>query len=406
MSKNQEYIARIRYQNDLPPPLLPPKLLNYNVNAVEEVGSSSLLSNLYRKENIRNLLQINNDLGLEIDLVSQPDIFNNNLDSNSDSKQPKLHPNDQVLLRDPGVDRIVKSQPNVSFLRRTEYIGSARSQQLSRSVTPAPQESKKFDPSTLAGQLHSIEATFENATKTLNNPATLRHPLKKNLKAKKAWSVLPDVSRMDQLFTAVRVSTRQGDADPDWLNKAVFRQLTLDMNDNLNWLSIYTLNETDEAKKEKFVKKINELNENLPNEQKDEDLEERFRFLKQGDYEMKPQRLDNTPVSNANTDPISATTEIKEIAIRFDNETNTVYYNPIQLKTELKKRKLQDHYQGIFDDLNIDELNLKIREPTVEELNKRNNKRHKHDDITYESTEHAKDEDEDDLEEIRKSNLS
>jgi RNA polymerase II-associated factor 1 len=374
---------------------------------------------LYRKQNVKNLIEIDDDLGLSIYLTNNPELFDLESDhQKTDQSNVKLHPHDQVLLRDPGIDRAVKGEPNVLFLRRTEYIGSQKSHTTqSKSVTPTPKAggpgSKNSGLSnsinTPVSQLRSIEQTFESATKTLNDFSNFRHPLKKKLKAKKVWSLLPDVSRIDQVFSTIRASNVFDNiSDKTLLEKGLFREFNVNKN-TTSQVSVYTLSDPEQL--EKLNERLNKLDEN----DETNDDEERFNFSKKGDYELKPQRMDNTPVSNAVNDNNAKEflgdneTEIKEIALRFDKENDIVYYNIIQSKSEVKKRKLNEADRQSFEEIDLDELNLRIKEPTVQELNIRNNKRHKFDDINYESIEietkgdkpAEQQEEEDDLDELR-----
>jgi len=380
MSKSQDYIARIRYQNDLPPPPLPPNLLNYKISKEEQIGSSSLLSSLYRKENVNNLIKLNDDLGMPIDIINVPEIFDpskENLKLYSLSENLKLHPNDRILLRDPGIDKITVNQPNVAFLRRTEYIGSSKKQNSSISLSNSKLNNSKSlqEDNTPATQLRSIESTFINSTKSLKNPSILKHPLKKNLKAKKVWSLLPDTSRMDQSFSSIRLlgsasSSNRGTTSNEF-NTSIFRPVELEQAD---WMSFYTTNE----ESSKIVKRtIDDLNENVPNDNIDENLP-RFKYIKKNDYDMKA---------------IAVEGGIKDIALRFDHKKNFVLFNPIASKAELKRHRLHDSLKELVEQVDYDEINLRIREPTTQELNIRNAVRHSHDPVNYEAVEEVQDED-------------
>lgn len=367
MSKSQDYIARVRYQNDLPAPPLPPNLLNYNIPEEEQIVSSSLLSSLYRKENVNNLIKLNDDLGLSVDMINVPEAFDV---SKEDSKlyalsdNIKLHPNDRILLRDPGVDKVIAKQPNVAFLRRTEYIGSSKQKDISLPVSRASTPSAQED-NTPATQLRSIESTFTNSTKTLKDISQLRHPLKKKLKAKKVWTLLPDTSRIDQNFSSIRLlgsasSSNEGTTDTEF-HTSVFRPVELEQAD---WMSFYI---TDKDSSKAVKRTIDDLSENVP---KDEAEGPSYKYVKKNDYDMKA---------------IAVEGGIKDIALRFDHENNVVYYNPIQSKAELKRHRLHESLQELVDQVDYDEINLRIREPTTAELNARNAIRHSHDPVNYEA---------------------
>lgn len=382
MSKSQDYIARIRYQNDLPPPLLPPKLLKYSGHDEEQVGSSSQLSLLIRKEGVNGLVSLDNDIGLPLDIIQAPLLFDETSrpkTSDDKEKHSTLHPHDRILLRDPQVEKVAKHQPQVSFLRRTEYTGAVMmgngSSNVSRSVTP--HLSREDD--SPAAQLRAIEATFENATKTLNDLTKIRHPTKKSLKPKKVWNLLPDVSRMDQKFSSVKFGSNSLSKVRDLDYKtALFRQMRLE---DINWMSFYT---TDETTGSRVKRTLDDLEENIPKENTQDS--ESFKYTKVDDFDLHVSRLDG---------------EIQEIALRFDEANGTVYYNPISRKADLKRRKIQESHRELLEERDVDVINLKIREPTVEEFNKKNNLRHEHDSVTYERVE--LNDEEDDLETFSKS---
>lgn len=367
MSKTQDYIAKIRYQNDLPPPLLAPKLLQQHTAAEEKVDSPALLTSLARHEAINNIITIDQDLGLQLDLLSTPTIFSG---ENYISATSKLHPKDRVLLRDPNVGRTVQNnQPNVSFLRRTEYIGSVKnipSAQNSRSSTPVPSAAGKPRAASKANtplDLRSIETTFEQASKTLRDPSQLSHPNRRNLKSKRVWSLLPDTSRLDQQFTTIRFQANTTSE----ISKAQFETLLLReiKVDHDSWMGVYTA----QGETLKQVKsELTDLNENIPVDDLSEN-KPRYKYTKITDFDAKFARIKG---------------DFEDVALRFDPESGKVYYNPITNRADLKKRKLTDFQREEFESKDVGLLNIRIREPTVSELNKRNAIRHAHDSITYE----------------------
>nr|8J8P_P Chain P, PAF1-like protein [Saccharomyces eubayanus] len=110
MSKKQEYIAPIKYQNSLPVPQLPPKLLAYPEAPETNPDSSQLINSLYVKTNISNLIQQDEDLGMPVDLMKFPGLLNK-LDSKLlyGFDNVKLDKDDRILLRDPRIDRLTKT---------------------------------------------------------------------------------------------------------------------------------------------------------------------------------------------------------------------------------------------------------------------------------------------------------
>lgn len=70
---HQDYIARIRYENILPPPPGPPKLLNIPTEGLNYFTSAHFSSRLARQQPLN--IEADAELGMPIDLVGVPGIF-------------------------------------------------------------------------------------------------------------------------------------------------------------------------------------------------------------------------------------------------------------------------------------------------------------------------------------------
>jgi RNA polymerase II-associated factor 1 len=72
---HQDYIARIRYSNALPPPLIPPKLLDIpNMGlASGQYTTPGFASRLVRDQPLN--IEADAELGMPLDLVGMPGIF-------------------------------------------------------------------------------------------------------------------------------------------------------------------------------------------------------------------------------------------------------------------------------------------------------------------------------------------
>ncbi|KAI9885336.1 MAG: hypothetical protein M1823_002881 [Watsoniomyces obsoletus] len=94
----QEYIARVRYSNALPPPDMPPKLLE-----IPNPGSSRWLHPNFLNEMIRKLepnMEADAELGVAIDLIGVPGVFNGDESvMNLPEVSPEPHPDDVALLQ-------------------------------------------------------------------------------------------------------------------------------------------------------------------------------------------------------------------------------------------------------------------------------------------------------------------
>ncbi|KAL8819848.1 MAG: hypothetical protein Q9223_001798 [Gallowayella weberi] len=206
---HQDYICRIRYENNLPPPPGSVKLLDIPIDGLEYYASPGFASRLHRSQPIN--IEADAELGMPIDLVGIPGVFDGD-------------ESDKSLLRPLSELGKPKYQGGgISFLRRTEYISSdtarARSEAAPKS-TPKPANSKlrkpvdtsKDDPINVLRAAvkgfdiaHPEDAYLGNDTtdniKGLEpTPAELeawrnpRHPQKSNLKPLDFYPILPDHS--------------------------------------------------------------------------------------------------------------------------------------------------------------------------------------------------------------------
>jgi len=145
---HQDYIARIRYSNALPPPPNPPKLLdipNTGLSSGQYTGAG-FASRLVREQPLN--IEADAELGMPIDLIGLPGVFDGDekgmLGRNYSMSivrtsrlilwtvilalpnPPAPHPHDRPLLRPLSALGKASSMPSaVSFLRRTEYLTGA-----------------------------------------------------------------------------------------------------------------------------------------------------------------------------------------------------------------------------------------------------------------------------------------
>ena len=83
---HQDYIARIRYENALPPPPGAPKLLNIPTEGLKYYTSAAFSSRLARQQPLN--IEADAELGMPIDLVGMPGIFDGDESCMSDLKKP------------------------------------------------------------------------------------------------------------------------------------------------------------------------------------------------------------------------------------------------------------------------------------------------------------------------------
>ncbi|KAF2731355.1 Paf1-domain-containing protein [Polyplosphaeria fusca] len=123
---HQDYIARIRYSNALPPPPCPPKLLDIPNTGLSsgQYTSAGFASRLAREQPLN--IEADAELGMPIDLVGIPGVFDGDESAiQTVHHPPVLHTLDKALMRHPNqLGKSSSGASGVSFLRKTEYITS------------------------------------------------------------------------------------------------------------------------------------------------------------------------------------------------------------------------------------------------------------------------------------------
>ncbi|KAL4871820.1 hypothetical protein BDV12DRAFT_183400 [Aspergillus spectabilis] len=121
---HQEYIASLRYRNDLPPPDMPPKFLDIPHEGLERFLTPGFASNLARREEPN--IDVDAEGGMPIDLVGIPGLHLGDESAIMAPENPDpIDPADLPLLLT--LEQLKNPAPknaNVSFLRRTQYISA------------------------------------------------------------------------------------------------------------------------------------------------------------------------------------------------------------------------------------------------------------------------------------------
>lgn len=240
---HQDYIARIRYNNSLPPPPGAPKLLNIPTDGLAHYTSAAFASRMAREQPLN--IEADAELGMPIDLVGMPGIFDGDesckfrKSTSSRSRvsrihtdwpstaiqaplhPPPVHPRDKALLRPLASLGKPKFAPaSVSFLRRTEYIsseqGRSRTESNKNLAKPTirkrkPVDASKDDPvNILRSTLKGFDIAYpEDAYKGPDNASDIRgdaptaaeidawnnpkHPSKPGLKLLDSYPLMPDL---------------------------------------------------------------------------------------------------------------------------------------------------------------------------------------------------------------------
>lgn len=410
-SIRQEYIAKVRYINNLPPPPSNPKFLKYNTTEPKSSNQESeeLMTSLFRKENFSSFIeQVDEEYGLNLNLINNTGFLDKGDESviynlkTADNQPVLLHPDDKILLRDAGIGSISKSEPGVSFLRRTEYIAEKQVSKPEEIKQQQQQtENHKVDPES---QLQAVENTFDQAQDTLNNLSSLHHPRRKVLKAVSTWPLLPDTSLMDSKFLNVKFSgsasllrelqtlkrQEKDKYDEEYqrnlLLSTIYKPIT---SEDGEWISLYQL--TDSKKAASLKDKLNSTDRENPSNLLDEDendLEE-FRFKHTKNYDMQYSRY-NKPY--------------EELAIKFvpsgeSKRRRLALYTPISGKITLKKNRASTNTEinRFLKESTVDVINFKLREPNTNELRTMDNIRSEFDPMEYEGEEEEDEEEEGDV---------
>ena len=108
---HQEYIASLRYRNDLPPPDMPPKLLDIPHEGLSRFTGPGFASNLARREEPN--IDVDAEGGMPIDLVGIPGLH---LGDESGKRMP-------LIANEIGTRRLLKKKksqllwlPNIHLL--------------------------------------------------------------------------------------------------------------------------------------------------------------------------------------------------------------------------------------------------------------------------------------------------
>ncbi|GAV56345.1 hypothetical protein ZYGR_0BB01220 [Zygosaccharomyces rouxii] len=371
MSKKQDYIAKIRYDNRLPAPLLPPRLLKYNVNPEEEADSSELITSLYTKTSVTPLIKVNEDLGMPLDLMKIPGMLDH-MDTKYlyDFDGVKLQPEDRMLLRDPGVDKLPKTDiSKVSFLRRTEYISTAitshHHNQIEESKKRAASEMEEEEELLNAPQLlEKVENTFDCMTNDLSN---LQHPVKKKLRAVKTWNLLPDTASMDQNYFLLKMVGSalldKKEKESLALSTAIFRPVELEEDE---WISMYTTEPKDSDILGGEVEK--NLEDNL---QEDPNADKVYKFKRLRDFALKQ------------VPPQGHSGSFGELSLVLNDEKGIAYYKPLRSRIELRRRRVNDVIKPLVREHNLDQINVTLRNPTTQEAKVRDKLRMQFDPIDF-----------------------
>ncbi|KAK3942422.1 RNA polymerase II-associated protein 1 [Diplogelasinospora grovesii] len=420
---HQDYIARIRYSNALPPPPNPPKLLDIPNTGLAsgQYTAPGFASRLSREQPLN--IEADAELGMPLDLVGMPGVFDGDESSiQAPTQTPLIHPHDRLLLRPLstlGKPKI--GEASVSFLRRTEYIsgstvqikssststvflnksssgGNASNAALKRPEKRKAQSSPEPDKGSPAWIRRRIEKSFEVAAAHLADRSKVRHPSKRNVKCVDAFPLLPDLEAFPDsgAYVTVKFSTNpvaSNDVYDTRLLSGIFKPIERSAAEEQAFDAAMAAHERDPAHNPRPSNMMN-YDFFLADAQ---ETAEKFRTKFDVDH---PQR-DSSSLYTSRTPEGSGffkfprirayeTAQEKEmdhdskyddeiiLAYRAQDETETlgrtddsaqraVYYYPVMQRTTIRSQRTKNIARTIGiadeDETHLDELHVKVDEP-------------------------------------------
>ncbi|KAH9967541.1 RNA polymerase II-associated [Russula dissimulans] len=256
-----DLLVKVRYQNPLPAPPCPPKLLDIPTDPKRYTRPEFL--DAATNEALLPMV-VDAECGMPLDLGKWEALWEDGADDralNPDPRNPPLlDPKDQALLLDPtgssadfgrhlGHGNHAGGTPptpaNVSWLRKTEYISRDSSAPTPRAAA-ADITNDAVDISREA-QLASIDSSFA-AARGAEQLGSLRHPTKPRLRAVATYEVFPDADIWANAYDLFRFSERPGERGPELddprLDCAIMRPME---SDGDHFLSYYLTKDDDAA---------------------------------------------------------------------------------------------------------------------------------------------------------------
>ncbi|KLO12734.1 hypothetical protein SCHPADRAFT_997944 [Schizopora paradoxa] len=220
-----DLLFKVRYQNPLPSPPFPPKLLNIPTNP-SRYARPDFVASLANEMQLP--MVVDAELGMPLDLSHWDCLWNDKLDDaelNPDPKAvPLIDPKDAFMLDETSFNTQTNgtssysssgapSTPQVSWLRKTEYIsreGMSRNP-IIHDLTRIEEQAVDV---TREGQIRDIEASFKASGDDFDL-TTIKHPNKPNVTAVESYQVLPDVEIWANEYDLFRFSERPGERPAD-----------------------------------------------------------------------------------------------------------------------------------------------------------------------------------------------
>ncbi|THH05412.1 hypothetical protein EW145_g4810 [Phellinidium pouzarii] len=347
-----DLLHKVRFQNPLPPPPFPPKLLNIPTKPSRYAGPDFTAS-LAGETPLP--MVVDAELGMPLDLSFYDCLWSEDADESLLNPEPNMappvDPKDAFMLGDSSLHSLHASlngqyssgaappTPQVSWLRKTEYISSA----VSKTPTSSHDSRRTNEDTTVvdisrAAQIRDVEASFSGGSFNL---ASLKHPNKPGITAVESYEILPDADIWANAYDLFRFSERPGERPQDVpdprLDCAILRPME---SDGDHFLAYY-------------LPKEDEVAENFAERRRNgEDVEDMiFSFVR--DYETVKIEQDVPNeflliLDNGDMDELSSADSSRR-------RTKGAYYKNIERKIVLKKKRANqwDTYTDKWDAINL-----------------------------------------------------
>ncbi|BEJ16286.1 hypothetical protein CspHIS471_0508910 [Cutaneotrichosporon sp. HIS471] len=386
-SSKLDLLVRVRFENPLPDPPFPPKLLKVKTD-ISRLGDPAYLDQLAGAAPAPMLLDA--EMGMPIDLNTFDGVWDGNDASlNPTLETVKLEPGDAALLAPlrivaktaNGAPAPSSIKPEVSWMRNSSYI-QRRETTRRRAAAEAVQE-EEVDASE-AAQIMAIEKSFQDLRGQELAEIRHPHPKRKHLRVVESYDVLPDDDTWSSSYILLRFPERpsaataqnpSAKASRGCLDRALLRPVV----------------EEDQALIDFFLPKESDLSRLTSLEEHPIDSEtaaEAVELSAEGNDEKVDEMFPNVTYERIRTYEVVSQMvpdrefllTISEEAVEDDNEEEDMFgddepkpkkrkgafYKPISMRSQLRKT-----LQKTRTDTPWDKVRLGFREPAATEIEER-----------------------------------
>jgi len=362
------FICRLRFQNNLPELPFNPKLVEFPFprDRLYSYKTSQLIENTPYK-----MLPPDTELGIPLNLIDMK-VFEEGPENKNynPTEPPPVHEDDKILLiSNEEIERRKKRsvRPQVSWLRRTEYISNEISNKFLKNneftevkmgLSIAKDSAIKDVDLSVTGQIKSISRTFKiiNETDLFN----IKHPTKSHLKAVEIFPIFPDFVRWPNVYSHVQYNSspisndnleKTDEITSTQLSNAILKPMQNPLDPSETFLS-YFQPSVETAKKINLKRKHHDDSDD---EEIDNETQE-YNFVRDFEYDT------------------SNDAKNKKVFFTFNPEQGGAFYNIVRSKLSLRKKRARSKYatQVEFDKPN--HIELTKREFTSNEEQERHDK--------------------------------